>query len=416
MGILDELREEAGSGGGPPAASAPAMPDSEGRQSGALRAALDLVYLQLQRFVEELGKLALDVRVTYAVPGAGELRDLRQTAYALTPRERDRLAFTFSLQCAGGRPLAFTTDTRAKRDEWVKWLEARGLSYHIEDRAGWRFGFVVKALVPVTLRFEAVRGPAVLRVVMNNFERLGSTVYSIPPAAVTPVLVDELQRFILRRDNRFAALTGNRVEAATRQRFQEAIESRRQQRAAELGEAASEREMRHGLLKLRRLVRSARSRRQDAQGSAPDSTQSAAVTKGQPKLAPVLLGPSAEEQKSLDWNAVPDGVTHDPVQATPGRSRGAGRYGWMITGDSAAESKPGMVGNTGPVGAQPAFPVSRILAEGVRFRLRDAAGQVRFTGLVAGEYRGIEPLVDFGVFHGCLRIEYERAGRWTEVR
>ena len=74
------------------------------------------------------------------------------------------------------------------------------------------------------------------------------------------------------------------------------------------------------------------------------------------------------------------------------------------------------LGRLGPPGASRQFPIRRVLAEGREFRLRDRDGRITHTGLIAGEFRGPEPVNDFGLDHGCMRIEYLRDGEWQELR
>ena len=56
------------------------------------------------------------------------------------------------------------------------------------------------------------------------------------------------------------------------------------------------------------------------------------------------------------------------------------------------------------------------LKGGARFRLTNRNGTARFSGMIAGSYQGVEPLVDFGMDHDCYVIEYLRDGKWVRVR
>ena len=84
-------------------------------------------------------------------------------------------------------------------------------------------------------------------------------------------------------------------------------------------------------------------------------------------------------------------------------------------GDTLSGNTADTVGKVGPPGAARHYSARRLFAEGANFRMRGDDGQVRYTGYVAGEYAGPEPLHDFGTAHGCSRIEYLRDGKWEAL-
>lgn len=90
-------------------------------------------------------------------------------------------------------------------------------------------------------------------------------------------------------------------------------------------------------------------------------------------------------------------------------------YTWVVTRDSVLGDSSDAVGHIGPRGAQGRMRFDMVIIHGRHFRLRDAAGQVRYVGYIHGEYGGREPLEDYGLEHGCTTIEYERNGAWVEV-
>ena len=74
------------------------------------------------------------------------------------------------------------------------------------------------------------------------------------------------------------------------------------------------------------------------------------------------------------------------------------------------------LGKLGPPGASRQFPLRKVLTEGRQFRLRDREGKVAFSGNIAGRFKGPEPINDFGLDHGCFRIEYLRGEEWVELK
>jgi hypothetical protein len=91
-------------------------------------------------------------------------------------------------------------------------------------------------------------------------------------------------------------------------------------------------------------------------------------------------------------------------------------YTWIVTRDAVLGDSSDAVGKIGPRGARKRERFDKIIIHGDHFRLLNDDGEVQFTGYILGEYRGPEPLSDYGVSNGCSRIEYEHDGEWVEVK
>ena len=383
----------------------PASEPPAGWKGSVLQARMRDVYVRLKRLVASLEESPLDIRADYDVPDAGPLQGLRQGGYKLRATSRHGHVFSLRFRCVGDRRLTFRADSRTERDDRMRGLAALGLDAIVEDAFGsqWHFTIAVRPMVPVTLRFEADVPNQVMRMAFANIDGLGVTQCSVPADAITPEFLDELERLVLRRTNRFAELTGNVVDNRVRRRMREAIEARQRRRAAELGDEAAgpEQPPASGLGGIKRLL----GRRTEEQA------ERAATATPRPAAAPTFVGPR-DDEGALDWNAGKGGaqvVTPPPVgKAVP-------TYGWLITkGD--VEDTAANLGKLGPPGAARQFPVARVLTQGQEFRLRDREGRVTYTGKIAGNFRGPEPVNDFGLDHGCMRIEYLRDGKWVELK
>ena len=90
-------------------------------------------------------------------------------------------------------------------------------------------------------------------------------------------------------------------------------------------------------------------------------------------------------------------------------------YTWIITRGDAGIVDSAVVGQIGPKGAGlPRFV--KITEFGEHFRLLNADGETRYLGYIIGDYRGHEPLEDYGQGKDCVAIEYERDGVWTALK
>ena len=91
------------------------------------------------------------------------------------------------------------------------------------------------------------------------------------------------------------------------------------------------------------------------------------------------------------------------------------RYTWIVTADSILGDSSDAVGRIGPKGAEGRARFDTVIVQGEHFRMRNAAGEVQFSGYILGDYEGPEPLDDYGVANGCSDIEYEKDGQWVAL-
>jgi hypothetical protein len=90
-------------------------------------------------------------------------------------------------------------------------------------------------------------------------------------------------------------------------------------------------------------------------------------------------------------------------------------YTWIVTRDAVLGDSSDAVGKIGPRRAAQRERFDKIIIHGAHFRLLNDAGEVQFTGYILGDYKGSEPLEDYGRSNGCSHIEYERDGQWQAL-
>ncbi len=362
-----------------------------------LQEGMQAVRTRLVNLADSLAATPLDIRIDYEIPHSEPMRGLRQGGYKLIDTEPQCRRFSFHLRCVGDQRFVLREGSRPARDARARWLTERGLDFHVEDSFGsqWHFTILVRPVVPVRLDFEADAAQDYLRISFSNFETLETVVRSVPVDAITPAMLDELERLVLRRPNRFDEFTGNRVDNDVRAKFREAIEERRRERAAEIGEGEDA---------------DAANRGHPGKGADSGATADRNGPRA-PAIAPTFVGPR-DDEGALEWG--PGTGTSEVEAPTPGPNAPPA-YAWLVTA-GGVEDTAANLGKLGPSGASRHFPIPRVLKEGREFRLRDRDGKIAFTGKIAGNFKGLEPIADFGLDHGCLRIEYLRGDRWTELR
>ena len=96
-------------------------------------------------------------------------------------------------------------------------------------------------------------------------------------------------------------------------------------------------------------------------------------------------------------------------------SRKSSHYTWIVTRDTILGNSSESVGKIGPVGAANRAPFDSVIIHGEHFRLLNDAGEAQFSGYILGNYRGREPLDDYGSENGCSMIEFEQDGEWVSL-
>ena len=91
------------------------------------------------------------------------------------------------------------------------------------------------------------------------------------------------------------------------------------------------------------------------------------------------------------------------------------RYTWIVTRDTILGESSEAVGKIGPSGLTNRAPFDSVIIHGEHFRMLNDAGQAQFSGYILGNYRGREPLDDYGSENGCSLIEFEQDGKWVSL-
>ena len=91
------------------------------------------------------------------------------------------------------------------------------------------------------------------------------------------------------------------------------------------------------------------------------------------------------------------------------------RYTWIVTRDTILGESSEAVGKIGPSGSTNRAPFDAVIIDGEHFRMLNDAREAQFSGYILGDYRGHEPLEDYGSENGCAFIEFERDGEWLSL-
>ena len=224
MGVLDDLKREA--------ASVRALEEkSRLSEQAQLEAVLNKLapkmrelYDFFKALAETLNVVRPDVWANYQVDGFGALQGLHQEDYRLTaPDNRALTQLTFRYNCVseGGAKFRIRGKQAAERQRQYMWEHnLRFTGKTLADDSG---EFFLESFVPVTFEFqsEPERGAILLR--LRNLNELGSSKFLYDPDQLTPELLDEMGKAVLRQPNRFDELSGNKLSDEMRKRLRQQL-------------------------------------------------------------------------------------------------------------------------------------------------------------------------------------------------
>lgn len=212
MGLLDELEAEA------------ARRRGEGLDAEAQREARDVVWREqlrpameqlsgyLKKLSENLAFLDRRIRVSYQLPGYGEV-----VAYAdgpfdcrITPAKHQfEIVFECIAQVAPDESAVTQADNATKVRLINGVLQQHRLS-GMQDTAKNANGevttarFQARGRIPLTLEVVASRDSGVARMQFVNFEAFGSSARNFPPEQMNETLFDQVGRYLTREETSFA--------------------------------------------------------------------------------------------------------------------------------------------------------------------------------------------------------------------
>lgn len=202
-----------------------------------LAPALSTIHEYLRELVDQLSVVQPPIPFSFPLRGYALLAGLSQGGYTLSHTgakqlESVRLSFTLS------RDKDYYFDVQAPSDigEWVNAMKDYGVG--IDDvqvleqtGMGQKARIKVRGQISVFLRFTLDYEHACIVLTVHNYDQLGEKSHRIAPEQVTHRFLDELARYILRRDNRFLR---QEVSMAFRNRLRRRLEHDEQKKTQEL--------------------------------------------------------------------------------------------------------------------------------------------------------------------------------------
>lgn len=213
MGLLDELEQEAARRRGDDQDADAQREAREAIWRDSLRPSMERLTEFLQKLAQNLAFLQKRIRVTYQVPGYGDV-----VAYADGPFEfrstspgkhTHEIVFECYAQVAPEESATTVADTAGKVRLIKSALDQHRLSGMMDTQKNANGDitsakFQARGRIPLGLTIAATRDSGVARMQFVNFESFGTTARSFTPDQLNDALFDSLGRYVIREDLGFA--------------------------------------------------------------------------------------------------------------------------------------------------------------------------------------------------------------------
>ncbi len=240
MGLLEQLRQKTIQAQSAEKKEHKRCADLQKYYDKEVNPKVELVYDFLKELEQHLNYLQPDIAVDYQVPAVGRMTNLVQSDYQMNKGRREvlsRVAFQFT--CQSKNHLNITLEDNPKINQLIEKLDRYGLRYDChktrnEQHQVSSADILIYARVTVCLVFVGVVETGGIELNISNYQELGTIKSYLTPAQIDNAFLDELGKFIMRKDNLFLKheLTNDQKEF-----FKELVRKEKIQRREELSVA-----------------------------------------------------------------------------------------------------------------------------------------------------------------------------------
>ncbi|UCE89545.1 MAG: hypothetical protein JSW10_01525 [Pseudomonadota bacterium] len=245
MSLLDDLKRQADAKNAESGEELARQAEREENYRTTLYPKMIEVFRYLSDMAEQLNFVDTAVHVSYPIKNYGTLEDLRQTEFKVKADSQKAMKeITFTFACVGDKRIAFDVHDRYNVDHLSDFLNTQHITYVCNRRRDDKFsvmgaGFRVEPQVPIRFVFRANIETGMIELNIMNFDGLNNDRFIVNPDVITSAYLDELGKYILRRESRLFRLEMTEDE---RQRLRERLTDDRagEGLARRLGKAAAE--------------------------------------------------------------------------------------------------------------------------------------------------------------------------------
>lgn len=247
MGILDELKQEASEKQRQQVTQTNLEQQREARYREAILPAMQKAFLFMQELVQHLSFLEHAIVVEHYSTQYPQFGTLTQQDYKLYTDDHGGFAdferlmqITVRFFCTGHGSFHYELESQGRIEREVSFLSSRHLSFDWVLSGGnsamQRARFTVMRKIPVRFKFEVDYARSMIHLMIHNHENLNAYKKTFSPEQVNDELLDEIARFMLRRDSHFICLD---ISPDHKQRIKHFVQQKHQEELAFLAHLAT---------------------------------------------------------------------------------------------------------------------------------------------------------------------------------
>lgn len=163
---------------------------------------LQTIHNYLHELFEQLNFVEPDITTSIKIDGLGELEDLAQHDYRLlNDSTTNRESIRCNIALTNDSKLELETEPSIETKERLEALKTQGLLINYTSHAP--IQVTISGYVPASIDFESDFEESNIHVTISNFSRLTKEHYMLNVDNISDDLLEELGKFILRRENNF---------------------------------------------------------------------------------------------------------------------------------------------------------------------------------------------------------------------
>lgn len=212
MSLLDELKKQAEAKQSQEQIDRRRQAELEARSREEVQPKLTQIYTYLRELLQQVEILQAEVTADYQLKAYGKLANLRQEGYELRADSRDHMTnLTLGFYCVGDEQIKFEVETRQQVEQQKDYFKQHDLAFTSRDFRDERHNithaqFIFEPRIHVLLDFQLSRDLGTITLTVRNYDDLGTHRYQLEPSRMDEKFLDELGKYILRRDNSFLKL------------------------------------------------------------------------------------------------------------------------------------------------------------------------------------------------------------------
>ncbi|KPK40073.1 MAG: hypothetical protein AMJ69_03615 [Gammaproteobacteria bacterium SG8_47] len=241
MGLLDELKQQAEAKKQQEAVERAEQERLIEHAHTEVKPRLARVYTYLSELAEHLNYVQPEIFVSYDIKNGVVLENLRQRDYKVRADSREQLTeFSLTFHCVDEGKLEFEVESKPQIDRRIEFLQDNKLSFTRKEIRDDRLNvshalFRLEREVPIVFHFKLAADLLGILMTIRNFETLGLKTYALDPARIDDSFLEELGRYILRKDTKFLQLD---MSESDRARLRALVAAEKQQQAKTTAEQA----------------------------------------------------------------------------------------------------------------------------------------------------------------------------------